>query len=410
MKYSVLVGQSGGPTSVINASLAGIIEESLNNEQIEKIYGTLNGIDGIINHNIIDLSNEDLETLSLLKVTPSSILGSARFKLSDFNIDDTHYKIIVDVFKKLNIKYFFYIGGNDSMDTCHKIFEYFKKIDFDCKVIGIPKTIDNDLVETDHTPGYGSSIKYIATTMAEIYQDISCYKKGRVTIVEIMGRDAGWLTAGSKLASLSNNGPDLIYLPEKPFNIDNFLLKVSNIYQQKGHVLVALSEGIRDKDGNYILSYRNFNSQDSFGHLQLGGVGQVVAEIVNKKLGLPIRSIELNLPQRCSSHISSLTDIEEAYKCGKYGLKYALEGHSGKMVTMIRDTNNPYNINYQLIDLNKVANYVKIVPDYYINLDGDDITQEFINYALPLIQNEPKICYQNGMPKFATLKKTYVKF
>lgn len=410
MKYSVLVGQSGGPTSVINASLAGVVIEALKNKNVDKVYGALNGIDGIINHRIIDFSYESNETLELLKITPSSILGSVRYKLSNFEKDDTDYKKIVDVFKKLNIKYFFYIGGNDSMDTCNKIHKYFEKIDFDCNVIGIPKTIDNDLVKTDHTPGYGSSIKYIATTVAEIYEDISCYKKGKVTIVEIMGRDAGWLTAGSKLASLSNNGPDLIYLPEKVFDIDNFLSKVDEIYTQKGYVLIAVSEGIKDKDDNYILTYQMPNNLDSFGHLQLGGVGQVLAEIVKKKLNLPTRSIELNLPQRCSTHISSLTDINEAYNCGKNALLYSIKGFSGKMISICRITNNPYKVEYKTVDLDNVANFIKVVPNQYINNEGNNITQEFIDYALPLIQKEPNIKYRNSMPKFAKLNKHLVEF
>lgn len=410
MKGSIIIGQSGGPTSVINASLAGIIDEALKSESIENIYGALNGIDGIINKKIIDLRCEEKETIELLKVTPSSILGSVRFQLPDYHIDDTIYKKIVEVFTTLHIKYFFYIGGNDSMDTCNKISQYFKTIHFDCAVLGIPKTIDNDLVQTDHCPGYGSSIKYIATTMAEIYQDISCYTKGKVTIVEIMGRDAGWLTAGSKLASLSNSGPDLIYLPEVPFDMHDFLNRVKQIYDEKGHALIALSEGIKDIDGKYILNYRLFNNTDDFGHLQLGGVGQVVAEVVNKKLGLPIRSIELNLPQRCSSHIASKTDIDEAYCCGKMALQFAMKNHTGKMVTMKRTTAFPYKIEYGIIDLNLVANLIKPVPPSYIIDNGTNISKSFIDYALPLIQNEPKIPYDQGMPKFAKLKKIMIQF
>lgn len=410
MKYSVLVGQSGGPTSVINASLAGVVIEALKNDNIDKVYGTLNGIEGILNKNIIDFSYEDMETLELLKSTPSSVLGSVRFKLKDFNDDESTYKIIKSVFEALNIKYFFYIGGNDSMDTCNKIHQYFTKINFDCRVIGIPKTIDNDLVLTDHTPGYGSSIKYISTVMAEIYEDIACYKKGKVTIVEVMGRDTGWLTAGSKLASLANNGPDLIYLPEVNFDINSFLAKVKNIYEQKGHVLVAVSEGIKDKDGKYILSYQLNSATDNFGHLQLGGVSQVLTSIVSNKLGLPTRNIELNLPQRCASHLASLTDIEEAYNCGKYGLLLAISGLSGKMVSMIRKNSDNYAIRYSYVNLNEVANNIKEVPNNFISKDLDNITDEFIKYAFPLIQRESTLKYENGIVKFAKLKKHIIKF
>lgn len=293
------------------------------------------------------------------------------------------------------------------MDTCLNLSQYFQSIDFDCTVIGVPKTIDNDLIGTDHTPGYGSSIKFIATTIAEIYQDIACYPKGKVTIVEIMGRDAGWLTAGTKLASLTNSGPDLIYLPEIPFDMTDFLEKVSSIYQKKGHALIAVSEGIKDQNGIYMLQYRSFNNEDDFGHLQLGGVAQLLAERVNQRLHLPIRSIELNLPQRCSSHLSSLTDIDEAYNCGKYAVQFALTGCTGQMVTMKRLEN--YIIQYQLVPLKDVANLVKPVPLHFIDGQNADITSSFIDYALPLIQGEPHTQFENGMPKFAKLRKKYVE-
>ncbi len=409
MKASVMIGQSGGPTTVINASLQGIVETALHCESIDGVYGALNGIDGIIHHRIIDFRNEDQEEISLLRTTPSSILGSVRFKLMDYTEDDTVYQKIVEVFKSLHVKYFFYIGGNDSMDTCNKINAYFEFVGFDCVVFGVPKTIDNDLVLTDHTPGYGSSIKYIATTIAEISQDISCYTKGKVTIVEIMGRDAGWLTAGSKLASVCGWGPDLIYLPEVPFFLNDFLKRVKKIYQEKGHVLVVLSEGIRDVNGQYMLNYRLFNNTDDFGHLQLGGVGEVIAEVVNTQLGLPIRSIELNLPQRCASHLASKTDIDEAYLCGKKAFEFALCNHTGKMVIMKRISNQPYQISYEMVALKDVANFIKKVPLNYIIDDGTNVSLEFIDYALPLIKNEPDISYENGMPKFAKLKKNLLK-
>lgn len=403
---SIIIGQSGGPTTVINASLQGIIEAALNNPNIEHIYGALNGIEGILNKNIIDFKDEDLDNINLLKNTPSSILGSVRFKLTDYTVDDTVHKKIVSILKEYNIGYFFYIGGNDSMDTCNKINNYFKHINFDCKVIGIPKTIDNDLALTDHSPGYGSSIKYIATTIAEIYQDTKAYTTGRVTIVEIMGRDAGWLTAGAKLASIINCGPDLIYLPEVAFDIEDFLLKVKQIYDTKKRVLVAVSEGIIDKTGEYVLKHRLFNNEDNFGHLQLGGVGQVLAQIVNTRLNLPIRSVELNLPQRCASHISSLTDLNEAYLCGYNALKMALDGNTGIMIALKRIDN--YHIDYVGVNLSEVANIVKKVPMKYIDINNANVNDCFIEYALPLIQGEPTIKYENGLPKFAKLKKNIV--
>lgn len=405
MKFSIIVGQSGGPTAVINASLAGIVENSLKNENIENVYGALNGIDGILSNNIIDFKYESSENINLLKTTPSAILGSVRFKLPDFHQDNSVYEKIKEKFIELNIKAFFYIGGNDSMDTCNKISEYFKLINFDCSVIGVPKTIDNDLVLTDHTPGFGSSIKYIATVVSEISHDISCYKKGKVTIVEIMGRDAGWLTAGAKLASLTSNGADLIYLPEVAFDMDDFLNRVNEIYKVKGHALIAVSEGIKDKNGQYILKYRTDTSADNFGHLQLGGVGSILAEFVHQRLNLSARNVELNLPQRCSSHIASLTDIKEAYNCGKYAVKFAIERKTGVMVSMKRVSNKPYKIKYVPVLLSSVANLVKEVNEEYISFDKTNITDKFIDYALPLINKEAKIKYQNGLPTFSKLEK-----
>lgn len=410
MKYSIIVGQSGGPTAAINASLLGLVKTSLNDPEVEHVYGALNGIDGLLKGQIIDFKDEDLTELEKLKTTPSSALGSVRFKLSDYQTDTSVYEKLCHLFMILNIKMFFYIGGNDSMDTCCKIASYLMKINFPCQVIGIPKTIDNDLVETDHTPGYGSAIKYIATTISEIKADISAYQKGKVTFVEIMGRDAGWLTAGSKLASLNGNGPDLIYLPEGSFSLKMFLEKVENIYAKKGHVLVALSEGLKDQEGRYLLTYRSFNSNDDFGHLQLGGVGEVLAEKVNQVLKLPIRSIELNIPQRCAIHAGSLTDLDEAYECGKWAFLYAKEGYTNQMVIMKRISSFPYQIEYQLVSLEKVANLVKKVPLDYLNKTFDDVTEQYLDYALPLIKGEVKINYENGLPKFVNLKKKIISF
>jgi 6-phosphofructokinase len=405
MKYGAcIVGQSGGPTCVINASIEGIFESALKSPAVTEVYGALNGIDGILSGDIIDIKREDSKELSYLKTTPSAALGSVRFKMKDFREDDTVYKQLKDIFEKLDIRFFFYCGGNDSMDTCHKIGEYFLSVGYDCSVIGVPKTIDNDLVETDHAPGFGSAAKMIATTMAELYQDISCYKVGRVTIVEIMGRDAGWLTASSCLASINGYGPDLIYLPEVPFEIEDYLTDVKRIYEQKKHVFIAVSEGIRDKDGKYLLKVHPYNKNDGFGHMQLGGVGMILADITNRRLGYSVRSIELNLPQRCASHVASATDITEAYNCGAFALNEALKGNTDVMVAMKRE-NGFYHIDYQMVPLKKVANLVKHVPLEWINDDHNGIKQGFIDYALPLIQGEEPMPYENGMPRFAKLKK-----
>lgn len=406
IETSCIIAQSGGPTAVINTSLLGVIETA-KKMKMKHIYGSLNGIDGILNGCIIDLNNEDETELSYLKNTPSAALGSVRLHLKDHNVDPTPYEKIYEVFKKLNIHYFFYIGGNDSMDTCHKVAEYFIDHDYDCKVIGIPKTIDNDLMGTDHTPGYGSSVKYVVNVLSEIYLDTQAYKKGRVTIVEIMGRNAGWLTASSILTKVSKTPVDLIYLPEVPFDIDKFLNKIEAIYSQKKKVLVAVSEGIKTKDGEYFLKSHLSNKTDSFGHMQLGGVGQVLCEIVSQKLTLPVRAIELNLPQRSSSHIASLTDIEEAYNCGVFAFEQALKGETNKMVIMNRLAN--YQIEYALKDISTIANEVKEVPLEYINEDGDYINDSFIDYALPLIQGDINIPYENGIVRFARLKKELIK-
>ena len=392
MKGSVLVGQSGGPTSVINASLAGVIKEALKHEEITHVYGAVNGLAGILNENIVEFTNDT--DLDLLSTTPAAALGSVRFKLINDTTEDV-YEDIRQVFLKYDIKYFFYIGGNDSMDTCNKIADYFKLIEMDVKVIGIPKTIDNDLVITDHTPGYGSACKYVATTLTEIYQDTHVYSKGRVTIVEIMGRDAGWLTASSSLAKINGEGPDLIYLPESPFSIEQFIKDVDRLYKEKQKVIVCVSEGIKDKYNEYILKYRTFSNSDNFGHLQLGGVAEVLAEIVNRRLAYPVRAIELNLPQRCASHLASKTDYTEAMKCGEYGVKYALKGYTDVMITMERVSN--YKIRYGVTSLDAVANFVKEFPKEWI-INGNDISNDYIEYALPLIKGEIKPRFKDGLP------------
>ncbi len=404
-KGACIIGQSGGPTAVINASLLGVVESAEKCEQITKVYGAINGIEGIINHQIIDFENEDKDELALLLTTPSAALGSVRYHLEHYTKDETPYLNLIKVLAELDIKYFFYIGGNDSMDTCQKLNEYFAHIGFDCSVIGIPKTIDNDLCFTDHTPGYGSAIKYIATTISEIHLDTNCYKKGRVTIVEIMGRDAGWLTAGAKLASINNLGADLIYLPENVFDVEDFLCDVKKLYETKQKALVVVGEGLKTANGEYLLKYRHFNRADDFGHLQLGGVAQVLCEIVNDELGYPIRSIELNLPQRCASHLASKADIIEAYQCGKWALDKAVAGETGKMVIMKRINNA---ISYDLTTLENVANKIKYVPDAFINEAKNNITDAYLEYAIPLIAGEIPIPFSGGMPRYAKLKKKII--
>ncbi|MDD2215383.1 MAG: 6-phosphofructokinase, partial [Eubacteriales bacterium] len=315
LKGACLIGQSGGPTSVINASALGCIEAALKSEHITKVYGAAHGIRGILDDRLYDLTLEDPEELALMKYTPASVLGSCRYKLADFLTDDTDYKRILDVFQKYNIRYFFYNGGNDSMDTCSKISSYLSHNNYECRVMGIPKTIDNDLAKTDHCPGYGSAAKYVATTCMEVYRDARVYDTGSITVLEIMGRNAGWLAASSALAKYKGMGPDLIYLPEIPFDLSDFISDVTRVYDKQGDVLVAVSEGIKDKNGTFISSYFSDMSKDkdAFGHARMGGLADSLANFANAKIKAKVRGIELSLLQRCAAHLASATDIEEAY-------------------------------------------------------------------------------------------------
>ena len=397
---SLLVGQSGGPTAVINSTICGVFKEALKHQEITHLYGAIHGIDGVINERFIEIKDES--NLDLWQTTPGAILGSVRLRLKKYPEDLETYEKILSVFKKYDITYFFYCGGNDSMDTCNKINHYFKEIGYNCTVLGLPKTVDNDLVETDHCPGYGSASKIVSTMIAEIYHDTSVYHKGRVTIVEIMGRDAGWLTAATHLANIYENGPDLIYLPESPFDMNEFLQDVKTLYEKKKKVLVAVSEGIKDLDGEYILNYQSTKEGDAFGHLQLGGVAKVLSNTVSRKLHLPVRAIELNLPQRCAAHLASLTDVKEAYKCGAFGVKSALKGKTGYMVSMERV--QEYKIKYTLKPLDLIAEKVKAFPTKWI-INNNSISKEYLDYVLPLIKGESYPKYVNGLPVFAKIDK-----
>lgn len=403
-----IFGQSGGPTSVINASAAGVFIEALSQKNITKVYGAANGIKGVLDENLYEIDREDMDELLLLKNTPSSALGSVRYKLKAVEDDDTDYKRILEVFKKYNVRYFFYNGGNDSMDTCNKVSKYLLKEGYECNIIGVPKTIDNDLYGTDHCPGYGSAAKYVATTLMELYLDATVYNKGQITIVEIMGRNAGWLTAASALASYKGYGPDLIYLPEKAFDVDKFLESVKDVADKNnGKCIVALSEGIKTADGRYVVEAIASSSaaKDSFGHTQLGGVAATLANLVSSRIGGKVRAVEFSLMQRCGAHLASATDIEEAYNAGKYAVKYACEGETDKMVVFERKPGKEYAIEYKLMDIAMAANTEKKVPLEWIKDDDTGLTQEFVDYALPLIQGESKSPLEDGLPRFAHLKK-----
>lgn len=408
LKGACIIGQSGGPTSVINASAYGAIKAALDSEDITKVYGALNGIKGVLDDNLIDMGAEDPDELALMKYTPSSALGSCRYKLKDSADDDTDYKRILEIFKKYDVRYFFYNGGNDSMDTCNKISKYMLANGYECRVMGIPKTIDNDLAGTDHCPGFASAAKYIATSVMEVYHDARVYDTGMITIIEAMGRNAGWLTASSALAGVKGNGPDLIYLPEIPFDMDKFLKSVKEIYAKQKKCIVVVSEGIHDKDGKYISEYGSDLAQakDSFGHSQLGGLAAYLANVVKAETGAKVRGIELSLLQRCAAHCASQTDIDESFAAGQAAVTNAVAGITDKMVGFERSyENGKYVCNIKLFDLDIVANTEKTVPREWINENGDGMKQEFIDYALPLIQGETQLVKEDGLPNFVHLKK-----
>ena len=412
LKGACIIGQSGGPTSVINASAYGAIKAALDCDEITKVYGALNGIRGVLDDRLIDMGAEDPEELALMKYTPSSALGSCRYKLKSPEEDTTDYERILEIFKKYDVRYFFYNGGNDSMDTCNKISKFMLENGYECRVMGIPKTIDNDLAGTDHCPGYASAAKYIATSVMEIYHDAHVYDTGMITIIEAMGRNAGWLTASAALAGIHGNGADLIYLPEVPFDMDAFLASVQKIYDQCGKCIVVVSEGIKDKNGTYISEYGADLAQtkDSFGHAQLGGLATYLANVVKEKTGAKVRGIELSLLQRCAAHCASQTDIDESFAAGQAAVTNAVNGVTDKMVGFERSyENGKYVCNIKLFDLRIVANTEKKVPMEWLNETKDGLTQDFIDYALPLIQGETKLTKEDGLPRFVHLKKVLAK-
>ncbi len=411
LKGACIFGQSGGPTAVINASAAGVIQEALKQDCITEVYGAAHGIKGILNEVFYDMGKEDPYELDLLKTTPSSALGSVRYKLKNTDEDESDYKKLLEVFRKYNIRYFFYNGGNDSMDTCNKVSKYLQKVGYECRVIGIPKTIDNDLWGTDHCPGYGSAAKYIATSVMEVYHDARVYDTGMITVLEIMGRNAGWLTAAAHLASYKGAGPDLIYLPEKPFDLDSFLDQAVSIFKKNGNCIAAVSEGIKDKDGVYISEYGSdlAKSKDAFGHAQLGGLAATLANIVKQKTGAKVRGIEFSLLQRCAAHLASLTDVNEAYMAGQEAVRCAVEGKTDFMVAFERAAGDSYQCNIKLVNLTDVANAEKKVPLEWIKDDDTGLTDDFVKYALPLIQGESKPPVEDGLPRFARLRKVLAR-
>ena len=406
---SCIFGQSGGPTAVINASAYGVIRAALDAEEITKVYGAAHGIRGVLDDKLYVMDEEDPAELKLLLNTPSSELGSCRYKIADPEKDDTDYKRILEIFKKYNVRYFFYNGGNDSMDTCNKISRYMESVGYECRVMGVPKTIDNDLFGTDHCPGFASAAKYIATSCMEINKDARVYDNGMITVVEIMGRHAGWLTASAALASEFGSGPDLIYLPELDFDMEKFIADVERIYAANGKVLVAVSEGIHYADGRFV-SEAKTSATDGFGHAQLGGLASLLAEVLKERTGAKVRGIELSLLQRCGAHLASKTDIDEAFGAGQEAVRQAVSGTTGKMVAFEREyIDGKYHCKMVLLPLESVANFEKKVPVEWINEDGNGLKHEFIDYVLPLIQGEPELPLEHSLPRYARLKKVLAK-
>jgi 6-phosphofructokinase len=403
---NLVFGQSGGPTSVINSSAAGVFLEALDHpELIQNVYGMRHGIEGVLRDELYDIGKEDRKELEYLTGTPSSILGTCRYKIASPEVDDTDLRRIHEVLAKRNIRYFFYNGGNDSMDSCMKVERYLKAQEYECRVIGIPKTIDNDLFGTDHCPGFGSSARYLATAISEVWQDAHSYSTPMAIVFECMGRHAGWLAGASALAGVIGHGPDLIYLPEVPFDFDQMHEDARQVLKKKNVVMISVSEGIMTADGTLVAEQLSSRATDSFGHKQLGGVASMLADEIADELGLKVRGIEFSLLQRCAAHAASGRDIEEALLAGRSGVKAALDGVSGVMIGFKRAEGEPYRCEIIYVPLAETANKEKVVPREWINEAGNYVTQDFIDYALPLIDGEPHQKHENGLPRFARLKK-----
>lgn len=408
-KKNLIVGQSGGPTAVINSSLYGVVSEGIaHSDEIGEVYGMVNGIEGFLEDRILNF-REALpgEQLDYLKHTPGAYLGSCRYKLPE-SLEDPVYPLLFQKFEEMNIGWFFYIGGNDSMDTVSKLSRYAAKTGSSIRVIGEPKTIDNDLVHTDHTPGYGSAAKYVASTVREITLDASVYEKKSVTIIEIMGRHAGWLTAASALArKYKGDNPFFIYLPESAFDTEKFLKDVESAFEKNCNVVVCVSEGIHDADGTFICEYDSSVGTDTFGHKMLAGCGKYLENLVRDRLGVKARSVELNVSQRCSASLISAADQKEAVSAGRFGIQAALNGETGKMVSFVRRQaeDGSYQMECGLEDVNLICNEEKEVPAEWITENGSDVSEEFIKYVTPLVQGSVNVPLgEDGLPVFVYRK------
>ena len=405
LRGNAIVGQSGGPTAAINATLAGVIRGAMASEAIGTLYGMRNGIEGLQNERLLPLDPlfETEDARRLLEQTPAAALGSCRKKLPDVHSelpgDVAVYRTIFDVLRRYDIRYFFYIGGNDSMDTVAKMTAYAKKTGYDCRFVGVPKTIDNDLMHTDHTPGFGSAAKYIATSVSEILRDCAVYTTKAVTVVEIMGRDTGWLTAASALGRLSGGeAPDYVYLPEYPFCADRFFEDTATALQKHPNVVIAVSEGLRFADGRYVGEGTQNGETDIFGHRYLAGTGKALEHMVKEKFGCKVRSVELNILQRCAGHLLSLTDIRESVEIGKAAVEAALAGVSGETMVYERFSTAPYSCRISHRNVSEIANRTRYVPDEFINDLRNNVTDEYCKYLLPLIHGEYDVRFENGIP------------
>ncbi len=409
-KRNIIVGQSGGPTSVINSSLAGVYKTA-KERGFDKVYGMLHGVQGLLDEQYVDLSTQihsDID-IELLKRTPSAFLGSCRYKLPEIHENPEIYEKLFEIMDKLDIETFIYIGGNDSMDTIKKLSDYAIVKGHSQKFLGVPKTIDNDLALTDHTPGFGSAAKYIAASTKEIIRDALglTYNKEMITIIEVMGRNAGWLTGATALAKTEEcDGPDAIYLPESVFDIDKFLQTVKDLLQKKKSIVIAVSEGIKLADGRYVCELSGGGEYvDAFGHKQLQGTAAYLASFLGAEIGCKTRSVEFSTLQRSASHMASRVDIDEAFMVGGAAVKAADEGDTGKMVVIDRISDDPYQSAAGIYDVHRIANHEKVVPRSWMNKEGNYVTDEFINYIEPLIQGDYQPFMVNGLPQHLVLRK-----
>lgn len=400
---NMLVAQSGGPSAAINATITGVIDAGLASSRVEHVYGALNGIKGVLNENFVILDDicKKTETRDLLAMTPAAALGSCRWKLKNPEEDKREFEEIIRILRKNNIGYFIYTGGNDSMDTVYKLSVYCREhgVD-DIKIMGAPKTIDNDLGETDHCPGFGSAAKFIATAFTEIACDCYVYDIPSVTVVEVMGRNAGWLTASAALArNEERNVPQLIYLCERAFDTERFVEDVKEALDRENNIIIAVSEGLKDARGNYVGEEMKSGKEDAFGHKYLSGIGKYLEQVITDKIGCKVRSVELNILQRCAGYMLSETDIIESRNLGAFAAVSAIRGETGKMSALKRMPGDNYQVEIVLADLSKIANVERTVPLEWITEDGHDITEELVDYLRPLIQGEVRIPYKDGVPE-----------